>query len=162
MREFWIRAAGALLLLAASICFGAANIRAERKRRRELDALLALVRHIRENIEHLARPLHEIYALFDDPALASPGFLTRLRASGFPAALAETELSIGGAERAVLVPFADSLGRGYREEQIALCRYTEEKLSELAESLAKSALDRERLWRALPTLAALSLILLSL
>ncbi|MBR4186167.1 MAG: stage III sporulation protein AB [Clostridia bacterium] len=160
MREIWIRTAGAVLLLAASIGFGAANIRAERNRLRELDALLRLVRDIRENIEHFSRPLGEIWARFDDPVLEAAGFLTLLRQAGMERAVRESPLTAD--VRTVLGPFASSLGRGYREEQIALCRYTEEKLSEIAQRLAESAPDRERLWRTLPVLAALSLILVSL
>ena len=160
LRDEWIRAAGALLLLAASIGFGAANIRAEKNRRRELDAILRLVRHIRENIEHFSRPLGEIWARFDDPVLDASGFLAVLRREGMEAAVRKSTLTAD--VRAVLSSFASSLGRGYREEQIALCRYTEEKLSGIAETLAKSAPDRERLWRTLPVLAALSLILVSL
>lgn len=162
MREFLVRAAGALLLLLSAIGLGAASIRAEKRRRRELDALLSLVRHIRENIEHFSRPLGEIYARFDNPVLAASGFLTRLRQSGMEQAVRETASDVGEEEREVLLAFAGSLGRGYREEQIALCRYTGEKLAQIAENLAKAAPDRERLWRTLPVLAALSLILLSL
>ena len=150
------------MLLASAAGLGVTSIRAERRRRRELDALLSLVRHIRENIEHFSRPLDEIYARFDDPLLAASGFLTRLRQAGMGTAVRESELGIGEEERAVLISFAASLGRGYREEQIALCRYTEEKLTGIAENLARSAPDRERLWRTLPVLGALSLILLSL
>ncbi len=162
MHEYVIRAAGAVLLLASAAGLGTVNIRAEKRRQRELDALLSLVRDIRENIEHFSRPLGEIYDRFEDPLLASSGFLTRLRQAGMETAVRESEGAVGEAERAVLLSFASSLGRGYQEEQIALCRYTEEKLAGIAESLAKSAPDRERLWRTLPVLGALSLILLSL
>lgn len=162
MTEWLVKAAGAVLLLASAGGFGFSSIRAERYRRRELEAFLSLVRHIRENIEHLSRPLPEIYARFDDPLLAASGFLPVLRTEGFAEALERADLRLGEGERAVLGEFASSLGRGYREEQTALCRYAEGKLGEAAEALGKTAPDRERLWRSIPLLAALSLILLLL
>ena len=160
--EWIVKAVGAALLVAASVGFGVSGVRTERRRRRELDACLALLRHIRENIGTLARPLPEIWDRFEDPVFRESGFLTVLRREGLSAALEAAPPMLGEGERALLAEFAASLGRGYREEQVALCRYTEEKLGDAAEALARSAADRERLWRSLPVLAALSAVLLML
>ena len=78
------------------------------------------------------------------------------------AAVGRAVWRLSDAERSILRDLAAQLGRGFREEQTALCRYAEDGLSDALERLKKETGDRERLWRSIPLLAALSLILLLL
>ena len=160
MREIVLRAAGALLFVGAAFLWGQSEIRAGRRRIRELEAAGALCRFIRQNIERLATPLPDIFAAYEDPVLSAIGFLPILRREGFRAAVEGADWEIGEAERAVLCSFADALGRGFREEQVSLCRYTEDRIADAADALKKSAPDRERLWRSIPVLGALSALLM--
>ena len=160
MREWILKAAGAVLLLAAAGGYGLSRIREERLRLRELEAMAALVRTVRESIEHLSRPLPEIWARYADPFLEECGFLPVLREEGFAAALVRT--GICSRDGDALREFAAALGKGYREEELALCRYTEERLEDRAQLLRKEAPARERLWRTIPWLAALSAVILLL
>ena len=160
MGEWILKAAGAVLLLTAAGGVGLSKIREERRRLRELEAMAALVRTVRENIEHLSRPLSEIWARIPDPFPGEPGFLSALREEGFSTALLRTEVC--SRDRDLLEEFAASLGKGYREEELALCRYTEERLTDRAAALVREAPSRERLWRTIPLLAALSALILML
>ena len=162
MREWLLRTTGAVLILLAAGGWGMREIREGRRRLREMDAALRFVRHIRENIDRLARPLPQIYASWEDPALVSNGFLDLLWSEGMEAAVEGAAWSLSDAERAILRDLAAQLGRGFREEQTALCRYAEDGLADALERLKKETGDRERLWRSIPLLAALSLILLLL
>ena len=69
MAEALIRVMGAALLLLGAAGAGFSGIRNGRARIGELEAALALVRHIRESIGRLTAPLSEIYASFADPRL---------------------------------------------------------------------------------------------
>ena len=160
MREILLRCAGAAILLTAAAGWGYFEIREERKRIRELEAVLALIRYLREHIERFGTPLSELYAAYDDPVLAQTGFLTLLRTEGMTAAADGAELRLSEGERGILSDFAGRLGRGFREEQTVLCRYAEDGLSDALGKLRSQTAGRERLWRALPVLAALSLLLM--
>ena len=69
---------------------------------------------------------------------------------------------ISAEERSILIEFGEELGRGFREEQTALCRYAEDRLAEARDRLRAESGGRERLWRTIPLLSALALILMPL
>ena len=160
MPEWAVRGFGAALILLSAGGWGAYEIRQGRRRLKELEAVCALLRYIRENIERFSRPLAQIYASWENPALAETGFLGLLRSSGFAAAVREADWHIPAGEREILEQFGEELGKGFREEQTALCRYTEDRLAEALAAMRNDLPGRERLWRTIPLLAALSLILL--
>ena len=162
MREIVLKIAGAVILLIAAVGYGALNIKANRAHLRELEAILRFLRHIRTNIEHLSRPLPEIYAGFSDAVLEENGFLPALRRDGIRSAVGAVQWRLSDGELSVLTEFAEALGRGYREEQVSLCRYTEEVLGGALEELQTSAPAQERLYRTIPVLLALSGILVLL
>ena len=160
MREILLRCAGAAVLLSAAAGWGLSEIRDGRRRLRELEAVLSLIRYLRENIGRFGTPLSELYAAYDDPVLARTGFLTLLRTKGMAAAADGADWRLSEEERGILSEFGRRLGRGFREEMTELCRYAEDELSDALEKLRVQTAGRERLWRALPVLAALSLLLL--
>ncbi len=162
MREWVLKGIGAVFLLASSLGIGLRMIEEDRRRFSELGALLRLIRHIRENIGTLRRPLPQIYEAFCDPCLEENGFLPILRKRGFRAAAEETPWRQDEDVTRVLTEFAASLGQGYTDEEVSLCRYTETKLADALAALEKAAPDREKLRRTLPALLALSVILLLL
>ena len=110
-------------LLFSLLTFYAAVLSEGSLRRRVLEAegLLLLLRHIRKEIGCFASPLPEIYADFENEALTSIGFLTRLQNEGLRSALALEALSLEDAERQALMRFADALGGSYRADQLLLC-----------------------------------------
>ena len=160
MREVIFRCAGAFILLSSAAGWGFSEIREGRQRLRELEAVLALIRHIRESIERYGTPLGEIFAAYDDPILARAGFLTLLRKEGMTAAADGAGLRLAETERGVVRSLGERLGRGFREEQTALCKRAEDRLAEALGKQRTEAEGRERLWRSIPILAALSLILM--
>ena len=162
MGELLLRSFGAVLLLAAASGWGFCEIRDGRRRILELEAVLDLIRAVREGIDRLTAPLSEIYAAYENPVLRESGFLNLLREAGMAEAVEKTEWRLSSGELAVLRDLASRLGRGFREEQTALCRYAGDRLEDALEKLRAEEDGRARLWRSIPLLAALSLILLLL
>ena len=160
MGEALIRTMGAALLLLGAAGAGFSEIRRGRARIGELEAVLALARHIRESIGRLNAPLSDIYASFEDLRLTENGFLPLLRTRGMAEAFEKTEWRMPERDRGILRDLAGRLGRGFPEEQTALCRFAEDRLEEDLDRLRKAAPGEERLWRSIPILSALSLILL--
>jgi len=162
MGEVLVRCFGAVLLLAAAAGWGFCEIRDGRRHILELEAVLDLIRAVREGIDRLSAPLSEIYAAYENPVLRESGFLTLLREKGMAEAVEGTEWRLSPEELAVLRDLASRLGRGFREEQAALCRYAGDRLEDALEKRRTDEDGRARLWRSIPLLAALSLILLLL
>ena len=50
--------------------------------------------------------------------------------------------------------------RGYKDEEVALCKYTHMKLAECEEKLSSALKDKEKLYRTIPPMLALSVILI--
>ena len=162
MGETVSRCVGAVLLLTAAAGWGYIEIREGRRRIRELEAVLDLIRVVREGIDRLSAPLSEIYAAYENPVLAANGFLFLLRTEGMAKAADGAGWRLSSAELDILRYLAGRLGRGFREEQTALCRYAEDRMTDALEKRRADEAGAARLWRSIPLLAALSLILLLL
>jgi len=131
-----LRAVGGLLLLFSAL--GASlSVRQRAKRREaELSGLLDLLLAIRYGMLHGRLPLGEIYAAFQNEALTSSGFLTRLREGGLFFALKADTLALDGEELAFLLTYAEALGKRFLEE--------ERKASEEAQTALMSLCERHR------------------
>ena len=161
MAEYGVKLAGALLLLLAAGWYGWNGIREERQRLRELEALWELVRFVRSNIGNFARPLPEIYADFRNAVLEADGFLPILREKGAEEALRSCRIPRRDAEVGrIMEGFARGIGKGYQAEEEKLCSYTEERLAELLGKRRGETADREKLYRTIPMMLALSAALI--
>lgn len=131
---FWLFTLFALVLL-----YG----RSERTRFAEYEGLCLLIRHIEEQLSSFSRPLPEIYASFENTALARCGFLDHLREGGLSHALATPALSL---DKDALLPFrafASDLGTRRLTEELAACRELRSRLS-LSLEERRSDLPRRR------------------
>lgn len=155
---------GAAGLISLALYLAVALSKMEMRRVRQMEGLLLLVRHIRGEIACFRTPVADIYASFQNEALAECGFLAALRERGFYSALmaGRETLYLGGEELAILTAFAEGVGRSYSAEQIALCDYT---LRELEKALARrreEAPKRTRVLRTLSLVGGLMLVILLL
>lgn len=148
-----LRLIGAAALLLLSLYVGASLAAMEKKRLRQTEGFLLLVRYIREQISCFRRPLSDIYAGFRNEALDSVGFLPVLANGDFAAALTEARdcLYLEEEELKLLYVFAESVGQSFEEEQRALCAYTER---ELEKALARRREELPKRVRVLRTLSA--------
>ncbi len=142
---------GATLLLLLTLGIWREVRRGEERRLREGEGFLQLLRYIRAQIACFATPLPEIYAAFENEALAACGFLAVLREGGIEAALAACRDSLHAekAERKTLLEAARELGGGYREQQLATCDYYIGALEELCRTRRAEYPGRLRLGRTL-------------
>ena len=147
-------------VLVSAVLWGIYKIRTERRKTDELAAFCDLVGYIGENIAHFSKPLPEIYAAYSDKTLSDGGFLAILRKSGMKTATESLavfhEREVGGE----MLTFASRIGDGYREEQTALCEYTKSRLGGMLEKRKTASRDREKLYRTVPLLVALSVLLM--
>lgn len=159
-----LRALGMLVLFGVSLCLCRTVSRVERGRVRQAEGFLLLLRHIRTQIACFRTPVGEIYAGFENRALASCGFLAALRRDGFAAALRECRpgLYLGSEELALLAAFGDEVGKSYCEEQLALCDYTVGELESLFTKRRDEESGRTRVAHSLVITGSLMLILILL
>ncbi|MBQ7475219.1 MAG: hypothetical protein IJS78_04795 [Clostridia bacterium] len=130
-----------------------------KRRIRHTEAILDLIGCIRSEIDFFLRPVAPILADYRNEALEECGFLPVMRERGLRAAAESGTASLTDGTVAVLCRFADSLGGGYKEEQLRLCDFT---CSGIAEELnrARNELERDgNVYRFVPILSALFIIL---
>lgn len=153
----WI---GGFLLLFCSVCVGLSQIGAERARLARAKGYLALLRHIRRQIECYSLPVGDILARAEPRLLAACGWQGG-RPPDFSALLSATAEGLGGEARGELSAFAERLGGGYRADQLRLCEEHIARLSALCERDTGESAKRERLWLFLPP-ALCGILLLAL
>lgn len=151
---------GAAVMLISAVMWGIFKVRAERKITDELEELCSLVGFIGDNITHLSRPLPEIFEEFRSDALDECGFIDALRHGGMRNAVAHLSCGENSEITREMSLFSEKLGMGYREEQTKLCDYTLGHLRALLEERKKTLRDKEKLYRTIPVLLALSVILM--
>ncbi len=108
---------GILLFLASALGSVLALSLLERRRTRELEALSSLLCAIQSGMLRHRLPLCEIYAAFENDALAACGFLEDLRKDGLAYALRADTLAIREEELSFLFTYAEDLGKRFLEEE---------------------------------------------
>ena len=154
-----LRILGSSLILAASILLSLTLVHCSRKREAEYDALCALLRHIRDNIDCFMTPIGTILESFNSEPLKQCGFSRVMCEEGLSAAAASGFLSVSDEAVGLLIEFADGLGIGLRDEEMRRCEYYFGCMRELAEAEHNRAKNCAKLYMYLPPLAALSLII---
>jgi len=153
----WI---GAGVVLIAAWLFSIGLIREHREVLQELEALCNMVQFIRDNIDHLMKPLPEIFQSYNNDYLETIGFLPRIRCTGLIQAWEEHTFSFSGEVFLLLSDFMQTIGCGYRTEELRLCDYTLTRLNENLELLRRDSSNRIKLYKTVPTMFALSVILI--
>lgn len=151
---------GAVMLLAAAVGYGFVKIREERRKIAELDALCELVRYIRENIAHYMKPLPQIFASYNGGILEESGFLGDCRRYGIRTAWENSDLALPEKCRRAMCDFANSIGGGYREDELNLCDYTLEQIDKARLTMREELAGKEKMYRTIPPLLALSVMLI--
>jgi len=151
---------GAAMVMLSSVMFGRMKIAEERGKNAMLTGMTELVRGIRDHISHFRRPLGEIYDSLSIPALESCGFMEILRKDSIEHAWESISPMMPKESAAVMEEFVRRLGSGYREDELELCAYTIRRLESMGEAMSAELKKREKLYRNLPPLAALSVVLL--
>ena len=160
MTQIIVKLIGAATLLVTSVYYGQVKITAERVRITKLSALADMVKFIGEKIEHFSTPLPEILSEYSNSYLDRIGYLESVRSHGLNKTVSDLELSEADTEYILVMQFADSIGKGYKDEEVSLCKYTHMKLAECEVKLSSALKDKEKLYRTIPPMLALSVILI--
>lgn len=152
---------GALLLLSCGVGVGVAFAAFERRRVRQGQGFLALLRHVRAQIDCFSIPLGRILANCDAKILADCGIEIADMAD-FKALLTGTRLYLPEELCRLLADFGAQLGSSYREEQLRCCDYFIERLTPGVDLLRAELPKRERVALILPMAISAIMILLLL
>ena len=129
-----MRLCGVLLFLVGAFEILRSVSIAERKRVKEAEGLYLLLRQIQSDACLRALPLQEIYAAFENEALARAGFLRILREEGLSAALEKKTLSLPEKDLHALLLFARGLGKRFLDEERTACASAAEDILRLSEN----------------------------
>jgi len=128
-----MRLCGILLFLVGALEILRMLCATERKRVKEAEGLYLLLRQIQSDACARSLPLAEIYAAFENEALARAGFLRIIRTEGFLAALEKGTLSLPEKDLHTLFWFARGLGTRFLDEEREACANAAEDMLRLSE-----------------------------
>ncbi|MBQ4354860.1 MAG: stage III sporulation protein AB [Clostridia bacterium] len=153
----WI---GAGILLLSAVGYGWVKIREERRRAAQTEAAQAMIGEIREQIAYFMKPLPEIFAAYRHPVLEECGFLPLCRQENLRAAWEKAPLCLPEKLMKVTQDFVGHIGGGYREDVLRICDYTLEQYEKVIREMHSELKNREKLYRTIPPLLAVSVLLL--
>ncbi len=166
MEIVWVyKLCGTIILLIASLVFGWKKIREERLKIRGAEDLGDLVEYISEQIEYTMKPLPEILGSYQSSFLAESGLIAAAQEYGVKEAWERcgNRLTLPeGNVRKIFGEFCKEIGRGYRKEELELCGLTLKRLRSEIDRMKKDTVNREKLYRTLPPLMVLSMVLILL
>ena len=156
MRFF--KMAGMLLLFVCGLFASALLVRFEKKRARQAEGFLSLLRFIRMQIDCFSAPIGRILSKIDEKTRKDCELPEN--APDFPRLLEGTSLFVPPEMQTLLEQFSKDLGKGYREDQLRTCDYYIAQLRLHCEKIRAELSKRIRLWLLLPPILTAALILL--
>ena len=149
---------GLLFILGSGILTSTLLVRFEQKRCRQAEGFLALLRHIRLQIDCFSLPVSRILETL--PTQIRTTCHIPQNVCDFSTLLDRTPLLLPDELSELLHAFGRDLGSSYREDQLRLCDYYITRITPYCERIRADLVRRERLALALPLAAAAALALL--
>lgn len=153
----WI---GAGILVASAWFVSAGLIRDHKTGLQELEALYDMISYVRDNIEHLMKPLPDIFETYTNDYLETCGFLPAVRQTDLRQAWDVQAFAITGEARHLVHDFIQNIGSGYRTEELRLCEYTIGRLRGILDHARADTANQLKLYKTVPMMFALSVILI--
>ena len=157
-----LRLTGSVILIVSAWFASAGLIRDHKAGLRELEALYDMISCIRDNIEHLMKPLPDIFQTYANEYLENCGFLPNVRQTDLRQAWDGQTFTLSGEAYILIRDFVHAIGSGYRAEELRLCEYTLGRLRTLLDRSRSDAANKLKLYRTVPMMFALSVILILL
>ena len=152
---------GVCMLSLTVIVWGSDRAILLKKKTRRIGDYLDLLRFIRAQIDCFARPIGDILLSYpgqDRFASAENGTGQTYDLNG----IISTDAYLFEDANELLSAFAENIGSGTRDESVRLCDFTIAELEALDRKYREEYPGKARLWRTLPCLACLSLLILLL
>lgn len=134
-----------------------------KKRKEERDEFLVLFDAVRDGVGCFLSPLSSIFSRFCEGDSTLARISRRIKDGESPKSAYNAEergFHIGEAGREILSSFFSSLGRGYKDGEVAMCQSVGKRFFEYSESADKEDEKSARLAGALTVGAALGIIIL--
>lgn len=157
----YFKAVGVAVILLVGLGLGVALSAYERRRCRQAEGFLALVRYIRLQIDCFSLPIGRILSGCDNGILVDCGVESD-QLTDFAALLRSTRLYVPEDMCRLLMDFGSQLGGSYREDQLRCCDYFLERLIPCCDRLRAELPKREKMMLLLPMAFAAMLVLLLL
>lgn len=151
---------GGIILLLAAWLIGSDLINNYKTKSRELEALYDMVAYIRDNIEYRMKPLPDIFDVYTNEYLEHCGFLEAVRKTDLSQAWLAQKFALNGEAYRLIEDFIKEIGSGYQAEEVRLCEYTLARLHDILEKNHADATNQLKLFRTVPVMFALSIILI--
>lgn len=151
---------GAGIVIVSALFLSTGLIRDYRINLRELDALYDMISYIRDNIEHLMKPLPDIFRTYTNEYLETCGFLPSVRQTDLRQAWNGQTFAIDGEAYVLVSDFISNIGGGYRTEELRLCEYTLGRLRGIIDKTRNESANKIKLYKTVPMMFALSVILI--
>lgn len=130
-----MRIIGGCALLISCALTSSYIISVEKNKIEQIEAIIALIKRIRDRIDCYAMPVEKILNSAGD-ILLSLGIEKNI--TDFTQLLSECEIVCGEDCKKILNTFADTLGKGYREQQVKLCDTTISALEDIKRKLVSA------------------------
>ena len=123
---------GLSLVIAVALYLAVMIKRYAENKERFYIAIYAFIGYIKNQIEYFCTPTYEFIEGYTDPFLEDCGFLRALEGNRWDRAVAECRYTDEQTKK-LLLDFGTRLGRSHRDEQIANCEYTMDRVNEKLE-----------------------------
>ena len=153
---------GGAVLVICAFYYGIEKSRAEKNSLLLIEALYSFVLHIGQQIETFRTPLPKIYEEYFNEHLEKEGFLQALCERDLFEALLTIRHKLPKDVFFQMESFSRSIGGGYEKEQTDLCGYTAKRLEESMLERRELLGSRLKMYRLLPLLLALCVVILLL
>ncbi len=155
-----LKLAGAVMILVSSAVMGAYAANVYSRRVTSTDAVAAFIKYIKRNIESFNMPVGDILSSYSSEHFEETGFLEAMRADGLTEAIGGGYLTLSGEAEREFSEFASRLGSDYTDGEVKRCEYYVNVFEEISKAERENVATNGRLFRLLPPLGAVSLIIL--
>ncbi|MBR6807116.1 MAG: hypothetical protein IKM46_01920 [Clostridia bacterium] len=157
-----LKTVGCILILGASSCLSLILGRLGSRRLCALAEIKRLLVFISRNIESFLTPVGVILSSYHSDYLELCGFSDAMKNDGLCAAFLRGYADLPPEAEELMINFSSELGDSYAEDEVKRCRHYITVLEEI-EAVEKARVEKNRdLYRFLPPLGALSLIIILL
>ena len=155
-----IKLVGAVMILVSSAVMGTYIANVYSRRVTSTEAVADFIKYIKRNIESFSMPVGEMVTAYTSEHFELTGFLEAMRADGLSEAIEGGYLTLSGKAEREFAEFASRLGSDYTEGEVKRCEYYTGVFEDLLKAERENVSTNGRLYRLLPPLGAVSLIIL--
>ena len=151
-------------MLLAAFAWGRSKAAEEKRKIAVLAEFSSFVKFVGENIERFKTPLPDILAEYTPAEPKISEFITQAKSCGIKKSWENCSdmLGFSAESEKIAKKFVYSIGKGYTDEEVELCKYTSDSIDKILVKLKSDMADRVKMYYSLPLLFVSSVILIFL